>query len=873
MIMLRHLQLAEHLTAAFSNLLSLKEERLATLSEIVQTAAGLPHKISHSTNSSRKVSKKGVITMKKKNEAVSGDEQNERQFPVTSKDYRRRSTISQVEKDKKSFSRRDFIGRGAAFGELVAGFFAIPKLKFSKTVLFIMTFCAFVPAAWAQPVNVTSFGANGHDNIDDRTQIQAAINSVAGTGRTVFFPPGFYIVSGTITVPSNVRLQGMGSFYNCQLRLTATHVPLFEIGDGKSDIIFKDLTLIGWSREIWRRYTTEEVALIRQEGTVGISFKAAGLGISNIVIENVRINQVTQGISATSSIPGYDAAIANVKIRNYASDGNEYSLYANTRGADNWDVQNMNVFPMFNEQNGIFLQLSGRMRFLQLSCAGTGAGICAKLWGNGDTYFRQMHVEGPRLGLCVGSNCDGSPGNMGENANLLTIENSATGGEFHRATNLVSINNRFWLDFPTTPSPPYKFFGTGANSWVMSCGNVWVSWNPYTHMSHTTVTAPPNPFPGLATGVYGCVNGYVSSVPAFDQGYTADNERLSGEADVTAYGAIPNDDQDDTQAFLNAIAATTSGVPIKRVFVPSGTYDINSTLQLSSGDNIVGESGSIIRYKGNASLFKVVANPAVVMGITWRNLTLTAISSAGSVGISLENDSISAAGAASDFQIQGVDFNGFEAGIAVHPIGGTLANANPMFDSVSLKDADFSGNKTAVLIRSQNASNWNLENIRVNIPNGEEGVRVDGIGHLNIRGLSCDSSGTGSSCVSVQRQNGLAIEGLSAANVTNALVARWENGWTQFPFTLRNSNLLEGVYFQGRVYLNSVNNVYPANLTSEIFPQVVHFGAYQEGDPNNVAYGGQSDIFSCNDTFTDLASTQSTWTYTGILEKPVTYCY
>lgn len=198
-----------------------------------------------------------------------------------------------------------------------------------------------------------------------------------------------------------------------------------------------------------------------------------------------------------------------------------------------------------------------------------------------------------------------------------------------------------------------------------------------------------------------------------------------------------------------------------------------------------------------------------------------------------------------------------------------------MYDSISVKDADFSGNGTAILIRSENASNWNLENIRVNMPAGKEGIRIDGIGLMSVRALACTSSGTGTACLSVQRQHAPAIEGLSAANVANALVAEWENGYTQFPVTLRNSDLTAGVYFQGRIYLNSVNNVYPANLSNNSSPRVVKFGAYQEGDSQNLYYGGQSDVFSCNDTFRDPATqqTQSGWACTGTLSKPVTYCY
>ncbi|MET0624539.1 MAG: glycosyl hydrolase family 28-related protein [Pyrinomonadaceae bacterium] len=752
-------------------------------------------------------------------------------------------------------------------------------MKLNKAILFMLVFCASVSVARATPVDVTTFGAAGDGVADSRAGIQAAIDSVAAAGGgTVYFPAGLYKVTGTLSVPANIRLQGMGSLSNCQLRLTVTGVPLFEVEDGAYNVTFKDLTLFSFNGAGWPRSSPDEVALIRQEGTTGISLKSGGLGISDIVIENVRISQFTRGVSATSSLSRYEAPITNVKIRNYASDGNEYSLYTKSRGANYWDVQNMNVFPMHKDQNGIFLERSGQMSFLQLSCAGGDSGICAKLWDNGNTYFRNMHVEGPRLGFCVGStNCDSTSGTTGSNNSRITVENSATAGQFHRATNLVSINNRFWLDW--VGNPRFEFIGAGANSSVMSCSDVWVS-IPY-HLTQTTVTAPSGAFPGLATGVNGCVDSYLSSVPTFAQGYTADNEQLSGAVNVvTNHNADPAAGNDDTQAFVAALAAAhatgpqTSGyVPKLRVFVPAGSYDVSSTLQLYGGETFVGEPGSIIRYTGsNGSLFKVVATVGVVKGITWRNLVLTASSSTGTVGIDMESYSATVDGGATDFQIQGVDFNGFEAGISVHPVGGIWTNKHPMFDSISVKDADFSNNKTAILIRSANASNWNLENISVNIPHGEEGVRIDGAGIMSIRGLSCTSSGIGSFCVAVQRQNGLIIEGLSATNVTNALVAQWENGWTQFPFTLRNSDLTAGVYFQGRVYLNSVNNVYPANVNNPSL-KVVRFGAYQEGDVNNIAYGGQSDIFSCHDTFTSLLQTQSTWIYTGTLSKPVTYCY
>ena len=751
-------------------------------------------------------------------------------------------------------------------------------MNFNKVVLLIAMFIASVAAAQSAPVNITSFGAVGNGINDNLTAIQSAINSVASTGGTVYVPEGYFNVSGTLRIPSNVRIQGMGSYFNCQLRLTNVGVPLFEVGDGASNVIFKDLTLLAIPNGIWRRSSREEVELIRSEGTIGIAMNAGTFGISGIT---------TEGISAGSLLRNNtSASVSNVKIRNYASDGNEYAIHTNTTGADLWDVQNLDVFNMYYEQNGIFLERSGRMSFLQLNCAGSEGGVCAKLWGNGDTYFRNMHTEGARLGFCVGSHCDGSTGNTGENSSVITVENSPAGGHFYRATNLVSVNNRFWLDFPQNvpvlDTRPYHFFGTGANSWVMSCADVWVSWSPSTHMTNTTVIPPSTPFPGLATIPVGCLSAYYATVPIFVQGYVADNERLSREVDVTAppYNAVPNDNADDTAAFvaaLNAANNTAAGAPRKRVFVPAGTFDVGATLELVGGETFLGVEGSVIRLNGeDRALFKVAAVtvPDVVRGITFRNLKLTAKSKVGTKGIALENSSPTQAGGAVDFQIQGVDFEGFDIGLAVYPEGGDLANANPMYDSISLKNAEFVNNNIGLLVRSQNASNWNVENIKAVIPNNGEGVRIDGPGNFSIRDIACSSPGTGAACVNVQRQNGLIIEGLTATNVQYALMVRWENGWTQFPFTLRNSNLLAGVYFQGRVYLSSVNNTYPARIGRGVAPTNVRFAALYEGDSQNIAPGEMSDIFSCNDTFIDLSTmqTSSFWFYTGNLNKPVNYC-
>jgi hypothetical protein len=59
--------------------------------------------------------------------------------------------------------------------------------------------------------NVKSFGAIGNGIADDSTGVQAAVNAAAVAGGTVFFPPGVYRTTVSITVPVNVCILGSGA--------------------------------------------------------------------------------------------------------------------------------------------------------------------------------------------------------------------------------------------------------------------------------------------------------------------------------------------------------------------------------------------------------------------------------------------------------------------------------------------------------------------------------------------------------------------------------------------------------------------------------------------------------------------------------------
>lgn len=97
--------------------------------------------------------------------------------------------------------------------------------------------------------NVKEFGAKGDGVTDDTTAIQAAINAILATsnGGIVYFPPGLYLVSSTLTVTtdsSGVRgiiLLGAGmisSVLKCTANATCVNVtnPTFGYGFGMHDL-------------------------------------------------------------------------------------------------------------------------------------------------------------------------------------------------------------------------------------------------------------------------------------------------------------------------------------------------------------------------------------------------------------------------------------------------------------------------------------------------------------------------------------------------------------------------------------------------------------------------------------------------------------
>lgn len=98
----------------------------------------------------------------------------------------------------------------------------------------------------------------------------------------------------------------------------------------------------------------------------------------------------------------------------------------------------------------------------------------------------------------------------------------------------------------------------------------------------------------------------------------SETDIYNGYADVTAYGAVPNDDKDDTSAFL-AAAKTGAGI-----YVPLGTFDISKTVELK-GQHLKGAGldRSIVRYCDSGTIVDL-SGAAMITDITLTFKDITA---------------------------------------------------------------------------------------------------------------------------------------------------------------------------------------------------------------------------------------------------------
>jgi len=108
-----------------------------------------------------------------------------------------------------------------------------------------------VPAALSQPANsvsVATYGAVADGVADCTTAFRNCINATSSQGKSVWIPPGSYLITGTLNLPSNTQISGAGMWYSRLLgspSLYTTASRRVNLNGSGSNIQLADFAIIG----------------------------------------------------------------------------------------------------------------------------------------------------------------------------------------------------------------------------------------------------------------------------------------------------------------------------------------------------------------------------------------------------------------------------------------------------------------------------------------------------------------------------------------------------------------------------------------------------------------------------------------------------
>lgn len=197
----------------------------------------------------------------------------------------------------------------------------------------------------AESVSVTDFGADPTGAADSTSAINAAIASLGQSGGTVYFPPGIYKTTATITITAPVRLVGAGrGNYNNAHKTVIRGVGTFDV------IRFQQYAAWGGVFDL----TVD---------TTSAAYSAAGIYCGSGRIDIARVSLLNHGFGLNI----YDANCS--EFRNVYTYNCAIGVYIN--GAATPDVNGMtftNLDILLSRQDGIYIG--------QNSFANTFVGVC-----------------------------------------------------------------------------------------------------------------------------------------------------------------------------------------------------------------------------------------------------------------------------------------------------------------------------------------------------------------------------------------------------------------------------------------------------------------------------------------------------------------
>jgi hypothetical protein len=304
----------------------------------------------------------------------------------------------------------------------------------------------------ANSLDVTGAPYNADTNgiIDSTTALQNCINAASGAGETVWMPPGNYLITASINLPSNTAIQGAGMWYTTligspSLYNTSSSRRVKLNGNG-SNIQLSDFAITGFLN--YRNDGEANDGLGGSYGTnstisrIWVTHTKTGIWLENangLVIDSCRLRNTTaDGINLNTGMRG--TVVTNCTTRSTGDDC--FALWPEN-GAHSY-VIGLNVFthctgqlPFLANGGAIYGAVSNTIEDCAFTDIPYGCGIYIAgtfAIGSGNAFSGTTVAQRCNLTRCGG--CD--PNGWSWRAALTIAPGS--GGTFQNVTN-VNINH------------------------------------------------------------------------------------------------------------------------------------------------------------------------------------------------------------------------------------------------------------------------------------------------------------------------------------------------------------------------------------------------------------------------------------------------
>lgn len=214
---------------------------------------------------------------------------------------------------------------------------------------------------WPNVVVVSAYGAVGDGTTDDTAAIQAALNAVSGTGRTLLLPSGVYLISSALAVGSNTTVWGLRG---AEIKLKAgSNCSVFTLANGISGVTLRGFKIDG----DYTNQTNDLSDTLQRMAAVYASANVSDLRLEDMEICNMRgfAMRMMQSNSATNLwITGcyfHDTALAILELRSVGDatiQGNRFAAWSVVNN-NNCCINLQDTCRRLNISNNVFYNTVG----------------------------------------------------------------------------------------------------------------------------------------------------------------------------------------------------------------------------------------------------------------------------------------------------------------------------------------------------------------------------------------------------------------------------------------------------------------------------------------------------------------------------------